>query len=139
MFVDEPTVIQAIEILRGLRDTYEAHHKVRISDEAVVAAAELSDRYITNRFLPDKAIDLLDQAAARIRIRSKSRPPDLQELEATIGTRRREMDYLSSRSASTRPRPSRRRSKRWRAVSKPAPTSGGPRSALARPRSPPRT
>ena len=97
VFVDEPTVIQAIEILRGLRDTYEAHHKVRISDEAVVAAAELSDRYITNRFLPDKAIDLLDQAAARIRIRSKSRPPDLQELEATIGTRRREMDYLSSR------------------------------------------
>jgi ATP-dependent Clp protease ATP-binding subunit ClpC len=97
VFVDEPTVIQTIEILRGLRDTYEAHHKVRISDEAVVAAAELSDRYITNRFLPDKAIDLLDQAAARIRIRSKSRPPDLQELEATIGTRRREMDYLSSR------------------------------------------
>jgi ATP-dependent Clp protease ATP-binding subunit ClpC len=97
VFVDEPTVVQTIEILRGLRDTYEAHHKVRISDEAVVAAAEFSDRYITNRFLPDKAIDLLDQAAARIRIRSKSRPPDLQELEATIGTRRREMDYLSSR------------------------------------------
>jgi ATP-dependent Clp protease ATP-binding subunit ClpC len=97
VFIDEPTVIQTIEILRGLRDTYEAHHKVRISDGAVVAAAELSDRYITNRFLPDKAIDLLDQAAARIRIRSKSRPPDLQELEATIGTRKREMDYLSSR------------------------------------------
>ncbi|WP_228131553.1 AAA family ATPase, partial [Klebsiella pneumoniae] len=66
--VPEPTVAQAIMILRGLRDTFEAHHKVSISEDAIIAAAELSDRYITARFLPDKAIDLLDQAAARVKL-----------------------------------------------------------------------
>jgi ATP-dependent Clp protease ATP-binding subunit ClpC len=70
VFISEPTVLQTIEILQGLRDRYEAHHKVKITDEAIVAAAELSDRYVTNRFLPDKAIDLIDQAAARVRIGS---------------------------------------------------------------------
>src|SRR6202008_842344 len=74
VLVAEPTVEQTINILRGLRDGMEAHHKVTISDEAIVAAAELSDRYVTNRFLPDKAIDLIDQAAARVRLRAKTKP-----------------------------------------------------------------
>ena len=71
VLVQEPTVEQTIEILMGLRDRYEAYHRVRISDEAITAAAELSDRYIADRFLPDKAIDLIDQASARVRLRSK--------------------------------------------------------------------
>ena len=69
VLVREPTVEETIEILRGLKDRYEAFHRVRITDEAIVAAAELSDRYIRDRFLPDKAIDLIDQAGARVRLR----------------------------------------------------------------------
>ena len=97
VLVPEPTVDQTIMILRGLRDTLEAHHQVTFSDEAFVAAAELSDRYITSRFLPDKAIDLIDQAAARVRIGSTSRPAEVQELEAQISHVKRERDYSSSR------------------------------------------
>ena len=97
VFVPEPTVAQTIMILRGLRDTLEAHHKVTITDEAVMAAAELSDRYITGRFLPDKAIDLIDQAAARVKISATARPIDVQELEAEVRQLRREQDYAASR------------------------------------------
>ncbi len=97
VFVSEPTVEQTIAILRGLRDRYEAHHKIRILDEAITAATELSDRYISNRYLPDKAIDLLDQAAARVRIQSTSRPSDLHELDAEIKQLNRELDYAKSR------------------------------------------
>ena len=97
VFVPEPTVAQTIMILRGLRDTSEAHHKVTITDEAVIAAAELSDRYITGRFLPDKAIDLIDQAAARVKISATARPVDVQELEAETRQLKREQDYASSR------------------------------------------
>ena len=97
VFVSEPTVEQTISILRGLRDRYEAHHKVRITDEAIIAAAELSDRYVSNRYLPDKAIDLLDQAAARVRIQSTSRPPELHELDMVIRQLNRELDYAKSR------------------------------------------
>jgi ATP-dependent Clp protease ATP-binding subunit ClpC len=97
VFISEPTVEQTIGILRGLRDRYEAHHKVRITDEAIAAAAELADRYISNRYLPDKAIDLLDQAAARVRIQSSSRPAPLHELEASIQQLNRELDYAKSR------------------------------------------
>lgn len=79
--VEEPTVNDTIEILRGLRDKYEAHHKVAISDEAIIAAATLSDRYITDRFLPDKAIDLIDEAASRARLNSYNAPAELNELE----------------------------------------------------------
>ena len=75
----------------------EGHHKVTIRDEAFVAAAELSDRYIGNRFLPDKAIDLIDQAAARVRIASTSRPAEIQELEAELAQLKREQDYAASR------------------------------------------
>ncbi|MFC2082716.1 AAA family ATPase [Candidatus Bipolaricaulota bacterium] len=97
VFVSEPTVEQTISILRGLRDRYEAHHKIRITDEAIIAATELSDRYVSNRYLPDKAIDLLDQAAARVRIQSTSRPPELHELDVVIRQTNRELDYAKSR------------------------------------------
>ncbi|MDR0396373.1 MAG: ATP-dependent Clp protease ATP-binding subunit [Oscillospiraceae bacterium] len=82
--VGEPTKDEAIQIIFGLRDKYEAHHKVRITDEAVRAAVNLADRYISDRFLPDKAIDLMDEAASRVRIKSFTPPPDLKELEAKI-------------------------------------------------------
>src|SRR5881394_2284 len=82
--VEEPTVDDTVQILRGLRDRYEAHHRVKITDEALHAAAELSDRYIQDRHLPDKAIDLVDEAASRIRIRSMSAPPRYRELEDEI-------------------------------------------------------
>ncbi|MFJ3230781.1 ATP-dependent Clp protease ATP-binding subunit [Streptomyces sp. NPDC086787] len=92
ILVGEPTVDDTIEILRGLRDRYEAHHQVRITDEAVVAAAELSDRYITSRFLPDKAIDLMDQAAARVRLRGRTPLADTREVEDRIAALGREKD-----------------------------------------------
>ncbi|WP_181708273.1 ATP-dependent Clp protease ATP-binding subunit [Chthonobacter rhizosphaerae] len=97
IFVPEPTVAQTIIILRGLRDTLEAHHKVTITDEAIIAAAELSDRYVTGRFLPDKAIDLIDQAGARVKISATARPPDVQDIEAEVRQLKREQDYASSR------------------------------------------
>ena len=97
VFIAEPTVEQTVQILKGLRDRFEAHHKVRITDEAIVAAAELSDRYITGRYLPDKAIDLIDQAAARVRIQATSRPAEVQELEAQLQELKRELDYATSR------------------------------------------
>nr|WP_249776168.1 AAA family ATPase [Bradyrhizobium sp. AC87j1] len=97
IFVPEPSVAQTIMILRGLRDTLEAHHKVTITDEAIIAAAELSDRYVTGRFLPDKAIDLIDQSAARVKISATARPVDVQELEAETRQLKREQDYATSR------------------------------------------
>ena len=97
VYVDEPTVAQTIMILRGLRDTLESHHKVTITDEAIIAAAELSDRYITGRFMPDKAIDLIDQAAARVKISATARPVDVQELEAEVAQIKREQDYAAAR------------------------------------------
>ncbi len=96
VFVPEPTVEQTIEILRGLRDKYEAHHKIKISDEAIVAAAELSDRYVSNRFLPDKAIDLIDQAASRVRIGADTYTQDIKEKEADIAKLKREQEYATT-------------------------------------------
>ncbi|HUC20142.1 MAG TPA: AAA family ATPase, partial [Candidatus Polarisedimenticolaceae bacterium] len=93
VLVGEPTVEQTIEILRGLRDRYEAHHKVKITDEAIVAASELSDRYVTNRYLPDKAIDLIDQAASRVRISADTYSQDLTELDDQMARQGRELDY----------------------------------------------
>ncbi|MDI7864245.1 ATP-dependent chaperone ClpB [Rhizobiaceae bacterium n13] len=84
VFVDEPTVEDTISILRGLKEKYEQHHKVRISDSALVAAATLSNRYITDRFLPDKAIDLVDEAASRLRMQVDSKPEELDELDRRI-------------------------------------------------------
>ncbi|RNF38665.1 ATP-dependent protease ATP-binding subunit ClpC [Planococcus salinus] len=88
--VDEPTVEESILIIKGLRDRYEAHHRVKITDEAIEAAAKMSDRYISDRFLPDKAIDLIDEAGSKVRLRSYTTPPDLKELEAKLEAARSE-------------------------------------------------
>lgn len=90
--VGEPTKEEALEILKGLRDRYEAHHKVTISDEALQAAVELSDRYVNDRYLPDKAIDLIDEAASRIRLNLLTAPPDIKELEEQIEKYQQEKD-----------------------------------------------
>jgi len=96
VFVREPTVDETIEILHGLKDRYEAFHRVRISDEAIVAAAELSDRYIRDRFLPDKAIDLVDQAGARVRLRMKTKDDDTRSLEEELRRLARERDQATA-------------------------------------------
>jgi ATP-dependent Clp protease ATP-binding subunit ClpC len=90
--VAEPTLSHAIEILKGLRDRYEAHHRVSITDAALVSAANLADRYINDRFLPDKAIDLIDEAGARLRIRRMTAPPDLREFDEKIASVRLEKE-----------------------------------------------
>ena len=97
VFVKEPTESQAIEILRGLRDKYEAHHRITITDDAIVSAVELSSRYITNRFLPDKAIDLLDQASARARVKSDTYSQELSEADEEINRKQREYDSAHNR------------------------------------------
>jgi len=84
VIIDEPTVEDAISILRGLKDRYETHHHVRIKDQAIIAAVELSHRYITDRFLPDKAIDLIDESAAKLRLEMNSMPEELDKLERQI-------------------------------------------------------
>jgi ATP-dependent Clp protease ATP-binding subunit ClpC len=96
VFVREPTVDETIQILHGLKDRYEAFHRVRISDEAIVAAAELSDRYIRDRFLPDKAIDLIDQASARVRLRTKMKDDDTRSLEEDLRRLARERDQAKA-------------------------------------------
>src|SRR6266487_3992428 len=90
--VAEPTISHTIEILKGLRDRYEAHHRVSITDDAIVAAARLADRYVSDRFLPDKAIDLIDEAGARLRIRRMTAPPELREFDEKIAGVRREKE-----------------------------------------------
>ena len=84
VMVDEPTTVDAISILRGLKERYENHHKVRIKDEAIIASVELSHRYITSRFLPDKAIDLIDEAAAKLRLEMNSVPEEIDELDRKV-------------------------------------------------------
>ncbi len=88
--VDEPSVEESIQILSGLRDRYEAHHRVKITDEAIEAAAKMADRYISDRFLPDKAIDLIDEAGSKVRLRSYTTPPNLKELELQLDAIRSE-------------------------------------------------
>jgi len=90
--VQEPSLAHTIEILKGLRDRYEAHHRVSITDEALIAAATLADRYVSDRFLPDKAIDLIDEAGSRMRIRRMTAPPDLREFDERIANVRREKE-----------------------------------------------
>ncbi|MDQ0157029.1 ATP-dependent protease ATP-binding subunit ClpC [Robertmurraya andreesenii] len=90
--VDEPTAEESVQILKGLRDRYEAHHRVSITDEAIDAAVKLSDRYISDRFLPDKAIDLIDEAGSKVRLRSYTTPPNLKELEMKLEEVRKEKD-----------------------------------------------
>ncbi|UCZ53344.1 ATP-dependent protease ATP-binding subunit ClpC [Bacillus shivajii] len=90
--VDEPTLEESTQILKGLRDRYEAHHRVTITDDAIEAAVKLSDRYISDRFLPDKAIDLIDEAASKVRLRSYTAPPNLKEMEQKLEETRKEKD-----------------------------------------------
>jgi len=95
VFVDEPTVDKTIEMLKGLRDRYEAHHKVHISDEAIGSAAHLSHRYVTDRHLPDKAIDLMDEAAAKLRVALHTLPPELKEMHMRLQQLQTEIDAAS--------------------------------------------
>src|SRR5881392_4138045 len=97
--VEEPTLAHTIEILKGLRDRYEAHHSVTITDQAVVAAANLADRYIADRYLPDKAIDLIDEAGSRLRIRRMTTPPAYKALEDEINRIRKEKEAAIERQA----------------------------------------
>ncbi len=90
--VGEPTVAHTIEILKGLRDRYEAHHRITITDDALVSAATLADRYISDRYLPDKAIDLIDEAGARMRIRRMTAPPDLRDFDEKLAAVRRDKE-----------------------------------------------
>jgi ATP-dependent Clp protease ATP-binding subunit ClpC len=90
--VEQPTVAHTIDILKGLRDRYEAHHRVSFTDDALVAAANLSDRYISDRFLPDKAIDLIDEAGSRMRIRRMTAPPSVREMDEKIAEVRMKME-----------------------------------------------
>ncbi len=92
VMVGEPTIEESIEILKGLRDRYEAHHRVKITDSALKAAVKLSSRYITDRYLPDKAIDLMDEAASRVRLKAYTAPPDVKELEEKIETLKKEKE-----------------------------------------------
>ncbi len=95
VLVDEPTVDQTIEILRGVADKYEAHHRVKISEEAIIAAAQLSDRYIKDRFLPDKAIDAIDEASSKVRLRVTAEPEELRSLKLEIKKLETERESLS--------------------------------------------
>lgn len=96
IMVEEPTVEDTISILRGIKDKYEVHHGIRISDGAIVAAAQLSDRYITDRFLPDKAIDLMDEAASRLRMQVDSKPEELDEIDRRLVQLRIEVEALKA-------------------------------------------
>ena len=134
IIVEPPSKAEALEILRGLRDRYEAHHRVQITDEALEAAVELSDRYITGRCLPDKAIDVVDEAGARVRLKAMTRPPDLKELDEQIERLNQDkeeavanQDFERAAAFATRPTSSRRRRK-------PSPASGAssPRKSTAR-------
>ena len=97
--VEEPTLPHTIDILKGLRDRYEAHHSVTITDQALVAAANLADRYISDRYLPDKAIDLIDEAGSRLRIRRMSTPTDMKQIEDEVNTVRKEKEQAIERQA----------------------------------------
>ena len=97
LFIEEPSVESTVEMLRGLRPRYEAHHKIKIDDSALVAAAKLSQRYISDRFLPDKAIDLIDEAASKLRIDMESKPADIKELDARIKNLQDEGEAASQR------------------------------------------
>ena len=94
IMVDPPTVEQTIEILKGIRPNYEAFHKVKISDEAITAAAQLSDRYISDRFLPDKAIDLIDEAASRAKVNGNKLPPEIKKMEEQLDDYQKQIDEL---------------------------------------------
>jgi ATP-dependent Clp protease ATP-binding subunit ClpC len=95
VIVNEPTITESIEILQGLRDKYEAHHKIKINDEAIISSVELSEKYITDRFLPDKAIDVLDEAASMLRLRTSSEPDNLREIKVKVSNLEKEREALT--------------------------------------------
>ena len=95
ILVEEPNVEQTIQILKGIRDQYEAHHRIKIQDDALIAAAQISERYIKDRFLPDKAIDVIDEAASKVRLSSTSEPDEIRELNLEIESKERERESLS--------------------------------------------
>jgi ATP-dependent Clp protease ATP-binding subunit ClpA len=103
--VAEPSIAHTIEMLKGLRDRYEAHHRVTITDEALVSAATLADRYISDRFLPDKAIDLIDEAGSRLRIRRMTAPADLREYDDKIADVRQRKEVPAAVVIETPPAP----------------------------------
>ena len=107
--VAEPSIAHTIEMLKGLRDRYEAHHRVTITDEALVSAATLADRYISDRFLPDKAIDLIDEAGSRLRIRRMTAPADLREYDDKIADVRQRKEARDRRPGLRGRRPPARR------------------------------
>lgn len=92
IYISEPSIEETVKILQGLRDKYEAHHKIKITDEALKAAAHLSARYVSGRFLPDKAIDLVDEAASRIKLQNTVSPPDMKEVEIELNKIRKEKE-----------------------------------------------
>ncbi|MDD5016085.1 MAG: AAA family ATPase, partial [Atribacterota bacterium] len=92
IYISEPSIEETVKILKGLRDKYEAHHKIKITDEALKAAAYLSARYVSGRFLPDKAIDLIDEAASRIKLQNTISPPDIKEVEIQLSKKRKEKE-----------------------------------------------
>ena len=100
--VDQPSPEEAIQILYGLRDRYEAHHRVKITDEAIEQAVKLSDRYITDRFLPDKAIDLIDEAGSKVRLHTYTIPPNLKDQEAHLEDIRKETRLSKARNSRRR-------------------------------------
>ncbi len=101
IFVPEPTIGETIDILRGLKEKYEVHHGVKITDQAIITAAELSARYITDRFLPDKAVDLIDEAASALRLKIESMPPEIEELQAKISRLQVERQVLGKEKGSS--------------------------------------
>ena len=135
--VEEPTVPHTIEILKGLRDRYEEHHRVTITDQAIVAAANLADRYISDRHLPDKAIDLIDEAGSRLRIRRMQAPPDYRELEDEIANGpQREGSARSRPSSSSGPRSSATARRSCSSSARPRKWSSRPRASTSSTRSP---
>ena len=135
--VEEPTVAHTIEILKGLRDRYEQHHRVTITDQALVAAANLADRYISDRHLPDKAIDLIDEAGSRLRIRRMQAPPDYRELEDEIATTRKEKEAAIEAQQFERAAKLRdRREGAARAARGQGDASGAPKASISSTRSP---
>jgi ATP-dependent Clp protease ATP-binding subunit ClpB len=137
VFVSEPTVEDTISILRGLKEKYELHHGVRITDGAIVAAATLSNRYITDRFLPDKAIDLVDEAASRLRMAVDSKPEAIDELDRRIMQLKIEREALKRRPMSARRTASdgsRSSSPSWSSNPPISPRCGRPRRASSRAR-----
>ena len=117
--VEEPSLAHTIEILKGLRDRYEKHHQVTITDQALVAAANLADRYISDRFLPDKAIDLIDEAGSRLRIRRMSTPPEHRKIDEELSKIRHEKDAAIGRSELRGGEEARRQGERRRSSARP--------------------